>query len=143
MNKRRFNNSGGNFRNPRKNFGRSFRKFPQKIMPNSELIAAIENTKAVNEIKQNQPEAEYVPTNTFEDFKISPQVLENIKLKGYITPTPIQDQIMHSIIEGRDAIGIANTGTGKTAAFLIPLVNKVFRNKLERVLIVAPTHELE
>ena len=111
-------------------------------MPNSELIAAIAATKAVNEIKLTQPEAEYIPTNKFDNFKISPQVLENIKLKGYTAPTPIQDRIMAQIIEGRDVIGIANTGTGKTAAFLIPLVDKVFRNKLERVLIVAPTHEL-
>ena len=143
MNSRRFNNPRG----ARKSFGRGFqrggfRKFPQKIMPNSELIAAIAATKAVNEIKLAEPEAEYIPTNKFEDFKISPQVLENIRIKGYTSPTPIQDQVMHSIIEGRDVIGIANTGTGKTAAFLIPLVNKVFRNKLERVLIVAPTHEL-
>jgi ATP-dependent RNA helicase RhlE len=143
MNKRRFNNKNVNFRRGSgKNFGRGFRKFPQKIMPNSELISAIAATKAVNAIKQTQPEENYVPVNKFEDYNISPQVLENIKLKGYTTPTPIQDQIMHSIIEGRDAIGIANTGTGKTAAFLIPLVDKVFRNKLERVLIVAPTHEL-
>jgi superfamily II DNA/RNA helicase len=141
MNKRRFsNNSGQNFRgNPRRGFGR---KFPQKVMANSELIAAIAATNAVNAAKISLPEADYVPVNKFEDFKISPQVLQNVKLKGYSVPTPIQDQIMHSVIEGRDAIGIANTGTGKTAAFLIPLVDKVFRNKLERVLIVAPTHEL-
>lgn len=142
MNKRRFNNPGV----PRKRFGRGFsrgfRKFPQKIMPNSELLAAIAATKAANEIKLTSPEIAYIPTNKFEDFKISPQVLENIKLKGYTIPTPIQDQIMTQIIENRDVIGIANTGTGKTAAFLIPLVDKVFRNKLERVLIVAPTHEL-
>lgn len=143
MNKRRFTHPGGNPRRSfRGSFNRGFRKFPQRIMPNAELIAAIQATKAVNEIKLTQPEVEYIPTNKFEDFKISPQVLENIKLKGYATPTPIQDQIMAQIIEGRDVIGIANTGTGKTAAFLIPLVDKVFRNKLERVLIVAPTHEL-
>jgi ATP-dependent RNA helicase RhlE len=112
------------------------------VMANSELIAAITAVNAVKEIKQTQPEAPYVPVNKFEDFKISPQVLENVKLKGYTIPTPIQDQIMNSIIEGRDAIGVANTGTGKTAAFLIPLIDKVFRNKLERILIVAPTHEL-
>src|SRR3989344_7528064 len=104
MNKRRFSN---------KHFNRGFRKFPQKIMPNSELIAAIAAIKAVNEIKQSLPEVEYIPINKFEDFKISPQVLENIKLKGYTTPTPIQDRIMAQIIEGRDVIGIANTGTGK------------------------------
>jgi superfamily II DNA/RNA helicase len=92
--------------------------------------------------RQKLPETDYVPVNKFEDFKISPQVLKNVRLKGYSVPTPIQDQIMQSVIEGRDAIGIANTGTGKTATFLIPLVDKVFRNKQERVLIVAPTHEL-
>jgi len=141
MNKRRFgNNSGQNFRGgPRRGFGR---KFPQKVMPNSELIAAIAATNAINAAKESLPEVDYIPVNKFEDFKISPQVLENVKLKGYSVPTPIQDQIMQSVIEGRDAIGIANTGTGKTAAFLIPLVDKVFRNKQERVLIVAPTHEL-
>ena len=112
------------------------------MMANSELIAAIAATNAMNEAKASLPEANYIPVNKFEDFKISPQVLENVKLKGYSVPTPIQDQIMQSVIEGRDAIGIANTGTGKTAAFLIPLVDRVFRNKQERVLIVAPTHEL-
>ncbi len=111
-------------------------------MPNSELIGAIQAGRAVNEIKQTQPEAEFIPQNKFEDFQISPLVLENIKHKGYTLPTPIQDQAIAPIIEGRDVIGIANTGTGKTAAFLIPLVDKVFRNKSERVLIVAPTHEL-
>ena len=144
MTKRRFNNSNQNFRgNPRRKAnGWQKKRFSQKVMANSELIGAIQATRAINEIKQSQPEAEYIPTNKFGDFKISPQILENIKLKGYITPTPIQDQIINPIIEGRDAIGIANTGTGKTAAFLIPLVDKVFRNKAERVLIVAPTHEL-
>ena len=142
MSKYRFSNP----RVPRKSFGkdfqRGFKRFPQKTMPNAELIAAIQATKIANATKQNQPETEYIPTNKFGDFKISPQVLENIKLKGYIIPTPIQDQVISPIIEGRDVIGIANTGTGKTAAFLIPLVDKIFKNKLERVLIVAPTHEL-
>lgn len=141
MHSRRFNNPGGP-RSSGRGFQRGFRKFPQRIMPNAELIGAIQATKAVNEIKLAQPEIAYLPTNKFEDFKISPQVLENIRLKGYAIPTPIQDQVMHSIIAGRDVIGIANTGTGKTAAFLIPLVDKVFRNKAEQVLIVAPTHEL-
>src|ERR1035437_7440541 len=102
MNKRRFNTASGNFRgnsggNSGRGFGRGFRKFPQKVMPNAELIAAIAQTNAINHVKQEQPEADYVPVNKFEDFKISPQVLENIKLKGYISPTPIQDQVIASI----------------------------------------------
>jgi ATP-dependent RNA helicase RhlE len=142
MNKQRFNNSRGSRGGFRRGFSKNSRRFPQKVMPNSELIAAVAATNAVYGMRQAQPEEQYAATNKFEDFKISPQVLENVKLKAYVIPTPIQDQIMNSIIEGRDAIGIANTGTGKTGAFLIPLVDKVFRNKRERVLIVAPTHEL-
>ncbi|MDP2638403.1 MAG: DEAD/DEAH box helicase [Candidatus Levybacteria bacterium] len=138
MNKRRFTNPGG----PRRNFGRSPGRFRRNTMRTSELLGAIQAVKAVNEIKQTQPEVEYVSTNKFEDFKISSEVLNNIKHKGYAMPTPIQDQVISSIIEGRDVIGIANTGTGKTAAFLIPLVDKIFKNKTEQVLIVAPTHEL-
>lgn len=138
MNKRRFTNPGA----PRKSFRRSFGRFKRNVMRNDELIGAIKAVKAVNEIKQTQPEVEYAPTNKFEDFKISSEVLNNIKHKGYTMPTPIQDQVISSIIEGRDVIGIANTGTGKTAAFLIPLVDKVFKDKTEQVLIVAPTHEL-
>ncbi|HLL60226.1 MAG TPA: DEAD/DEAH box helicase, partial [Candidatus Nitrosocosmicus sp.] len=67
---------------------------------------------------------------------------KNILRKGYTTPTPIQDQAILHIIEGKDVIGIANTGTGKTAAFLIPLINKVMNNKSEKVLIITPTREL-
>lgn len=111
-------------------------------MRSSELIGAIQAVKAVKEEKQIQPEEQYIPKNKFEDFHISQQLLSNIKSKGYTIPTPIQDQVVLPIIEGRDVIGIANTGTGKTAAFLIPLIDKVFRNKTEKVLIVAPTHEL-
>jgi len=66
----------------------------------------------------------------------------NIEKKGYVTPTPIQDQAIPHMLEGRDLIGTANTGTGKTAAFLIPLINNVLTKKTSRVLIIAPTREL-
>lgn len=78
----------------------------------------------------------------FGDFLIAEQIKTNILNKGYTTPTPIQDQVIPYVLEGRDVIGIANTGTGKTGAFLIPLVNKVLYNRSQKVLIVAPTHEL-
>lgn len=81
-------------------------------------------------------------THSFMDFPIAPEIIRNVLDKGYKEPTPIQDQAITPILEGRDLIGIANTGTGKTAAFLIPLVNKVLKNKNQKVLIVAPTREL-
>lgn len=84
----------------------------------------------------------YIAKNMFSDFAIESQLKANIEKKGYVAPTPIQDEAIPYILEGRDIIGMANTGTGKTAAFLIPLINNILMNKISRVLIVAPTREL-
>src|SRR3989344_7848440 len=81
---------------------------------------------------QTQAESEvYTPTHAFADFAVDESLKRNIIAKGYTLPTPIQDQAIPSMLEGRDVIGIANTGTGKTAAFLIPLIDKVLKNKVE------------
>jgi superfamily II DNA/RNA helicase len=93
--------------------------------------------------KASLVEAEaYIPEFSFDQFGVHPQLLQNIELRGYTTPTPIQDQAIPYLLEGKDLIGIANTGTGKTAAFLVPLINKVFTNRNLKVLIVVPTREL-
>lgn len=84
----------------------------------------------------------YSAKHKFVDFPLDPQIQKNIAHKGYITPTPIQDQIIPSILEGRDVIGLASTGTGKTAAFLLPLIDKVMKHPGQKVLIVTPTREL-
>lgn len=84
----------------------------------------------------------YVATHTFADFNIAEKIKQNIISKGYTSPTPIQDQAIKPALEGKDVVGIANTGTGKTAAFLIPLINKVYIDRNQKVLIVAPTREL-
>jgi len=84
----------------------------------------------------------YFPKNKFSDFPLCEQIKRNISRRGYITPTQIQDQAMPYILEGKDVIGIAKTGTGKTAAFLIPLINKIFLFPDKKVLIITPTREL-
>jgi superfamily II DNA/RNA helicase len=61
---------------------------------------------------------------------------------GMTTPTPIQDQIIPEILQGHDVIGLAQTGTGKTAAFLVPLIDKTLRDGNRQTLILAPTREL-
>lgn len=78
----------------------------------------------------------------FEDFKLDPRLKKIIKDKGYETPTPIQDRLIPDAIKGSDIVGVANTGTGKTAAFLLPLINKIILNPKEKVLIITPTREL-
>ena len=84
----------------------------------------------------------YLPTHTFGDFKIEAKLKLTIANKNYIYPSPIQDKSIPHSLEGRDILGIADTGTGKTAAFLIPILNKIIKDKNETAIIIAPTREL-
>lgn len=84
----------------------------------------------------------YNPKHKFADFEIHSKLKKNIADCEYIHPTPIQDGAIPHILEGRDLIGVANTGTGKTAAFLLPLIHKTFKYRTEKVLIIVPTREL-
>ena len=80
--------------------------------------------------------------NTFLDFGFCSEINKNLLNRNYSIPTPIQDQSIAPILKGRDLIGLANTGTGKTAAFLLPLIEKCFADKAKKVLIITPTREL-
>lgn len=87
-------------------------------------------------------EAQYVPTNTFSDFHIHEQLAINLAKKNFVAPSPIQDQAIPVALEGGDIIGIASTGTGKTAAFLIPIINKLMKDRSHTAMVLAPTREL-
>ena len=80
----------------------------------------------------------------FEQFSLDRRIVAQIKAVGYTTPTPIQQQAIPVVLEGRDVMGIAQTGTGKTAAFMLPILQRLTKGPLRRVraLIVAPTREL-
>lgn len=81
---------------------------------------------------------------SFENFAFHPQITAGISLAGYTTPTPIQNQTIQPVLDGRDVLGLAQTGTGKTAAFVLPILQHLIkgpRGKL-RALIIAPTREL-
>jgi len=99
-------------------------------------------SKFINKATPIADEVPYTSQHSFSDFCISEQIKQNISRSGYINPTPIQDQAIPELLSGRDLVGIANTGTGKTAAFLIPLIDKILKNRREQVLIMAPTREL-
>lgn len=81
-------------------------------------------------------------THTFQEFGLDPVLVENVLQHGYTQPTPIQDQAIPILMEGKDIVGIANTGTGKTAAFLLPLIHKLVNDQTQGALILAPTREL-
>ncbi len=103
---------------------------------------ALDPARFINKAVALGEEAAYEAKHEFRDFDIDRRLIGAATNKGYRTPTPIQDQIIPYISEGRDVVGIADTGTGKTAAFLLPLIDKLLRARTERLLIVAPTREL-
>ena len=85
---------------------------------------------------------DYAPQHRFDDFEIDERLKANQLAKGFEVPSPIQDQTIPLGLQGRDVIGIANTGTGKTAAFAIPLIHGLMTRQNAKALIVAPTREL-
>jgi len=102
----------------------------------------IDPAKFINKAVITEEAEHFKPEHLFQDFKIDDHLKRSIVAKGYAVPTPIQDRAIPHILRGTDIVGIANTGTGKTGAFLIPLIQKVRLNKKEKVLILAPTREL-
>ncbi len=81
---------------------------------------------------------------SFEDLGLAPEILRAVKAKNYETPTPIQSKAIPAILEGRDVIGCAQTGTGKTAGFTLPILHRlrVGKSPSLRVLVLVPTREL-
>ena len=131
----KFHNSGPRARGPIKSSG--VRPINKRKQPSFSDIS-----KFVNKAVITEDVAVYVPEHKFNDFTLEQLLKDNISKKGYITPTPIQDRAIPHLLRGEDIVGVANTGTGKTAAFLIPLINKILVAKSERALVVAPTREL-
>src|SRR3972149_7590760 len=95
--------------------------------------------RAKEESAKGEPAASGI---NFSEYNITDKLKRNISDHGYSVPTAIQEKAIPQILAGRDIIGIANTGTGKTAAFLITLINKSYLDRNQRVLIVVPTREL-
>jgi len=102
----------------------------------------IDVNKFINKAVITETIEKFVPEHKFSDFNIDARLKATITKKGYVDPTPIQDRSIPHILQGRDIVGIANTGTGKTAAFLVPLISKVIQNPKEKVIIIVPTREL-
>jgi len=110
----------------------SRRPFGQSINPARFINKAVPVTQAET----------FIPDNSFTDFDLNPNLMANILAKGYDAPTLVQDKIIHHILKGSDVVGVADTGTGKTGAFLIPLIEKIVKNPKVKVIIIAPTREL-
>ena len=141
-------NSNNHRGGPRRQFSsgpRPFRRGRPPVRRGKSVPGAqyIDPSKFVNKVTVTTEEvAEYKPEHAFTDFKIDDKLKKVIIDRGYKLPTPIQDRTIPHILGGADVVGIANTGTGKTAAFLIPLIDRVLHDKNHQTLIVCPTREL-
>lgn len=102
----------------------------------------IDTSKFIHKAVITEEVEHFIPEHQFTDFVIDEELKRAVVAKGYTTPTPIQDRAIPHVLKGQDVVGIANTGTGKTAAFLIPLISKVRLDPKAQVLIVVPTREL-
>lgn len=140
---------GGGSRRPNSSSGRG--GFGQNRRPqfggrgrrNGAMGHYIDPSRFINKVTTVTEETPvFKPEHSFTDFAIDARLKATIVAKGYKDPTPIQDKTIPHILKGSDLVGIANTGTGKTAAFLIPLIQKVLVNPSENVLVIVPTREL-
>jgi superfamily II DNA/RNA helicase len=106
--------------------------------PRKEYIHPSRFVKAAKPVE----EVAYVPTHAFADFMAHQILQDNIAARGFTTPSPIQDQAIPAGLAGQDVIGIANTGTGKTLAFAVPVLHRLMSTPGSKALIMAPTREL-
>lgn len=103
----------------------------------------IHSSRFINKAVVGEVEAPYVSQNAFADFALNDRTQATLKAMGFETPSAIQDQAIVPALEGKDVIGLANTGTGKTAAFLLPIIERLSDDNAHlSALILAPTREL-
>ena len=99
-------------------------------------------TRFINTNPTEVSEEVYTPKHTFNTFGLHPRIAHSVQELGLTTPTPIQDKVIPLILTSNDVVGLAETGTGKTAAFLLPLIHKTIQDSWRQTLILAPTREL-
>ena len=112
-------------------------------IPIEEDKIELKNKISKNEKNNDQKKNSY-KIEGFDDFGFNSSILESLHKKGYKSPTPIQKESIPELMLGRDLLGQAQTGTGKTAAFALPLIEKLYKNKEQnaKVLVMTPTREL-
>ncbi len=96
-------------------------------------------------VKKAQPviETQYISHRAIQDLPVNQSIIANLLQKGYVAPTEIQDKSIEPILKGADLMGLAQTGTGKTGAFLIPLAHNLLgKNPANQILVISPTREL-
>ena len=132
-----------NFRNSDNRCNHSMAKNHRNYRYNNKRPIRVNPSRYINKAIEPEVEVPYEPTNSFADFGLNKQTLTTLSYLNYNKPSEIQDKCIPLSLEGHDIIGLANTGTGKTAAFLLPIINKLASTRqINSVLILSPTREL-
>lgn len=134
-------NFNRNFSRGSKNFSGRSRQFNNSKRAPKRRGAYIDPQMFIRQAEPIEAVA-YTAVNQIGQLPVVEALKQNLLKKGYTSLMPIQDQSIPHLLAGKDLIGIANTGTGKTSAFLVPMINKVFKDDRQKVLIVTPTREL-
>ncbi|MDO8650345.1 MAG: DEAD/DEAH box helicase [Candidatus Berkelbacteria bacterium] len=125
----------------RPSLGRSRQQRTGRRNPSSGS-GGVHPSRYINKSEDLPIELPYVSTHSFDDFGLNNQIVERVIRRGYVTPTPIQDRAIPFVMAGSDVIGLADTGTGKTAVFLLPLIHRMLSDRSQKALIIVPTREL-
>ena len=124
---------------------------PSDVEKDDATDAAASSATSINETPSESADKEISDDDdvgdeslvTFDDLGLSPEVLEAVKLAGYETPSPIQAKAIPALLQGANLLGTAQTGTGKTAAFSLPLLSRInFNGRETSMLVLTPTREL-
>ncbi len=116
---------------------------PHKRRGSGPKQSTVHYSRYINKAVTKEEDVPYEPTHTFDTFGLNPRTAATLRHLSFTKPSAIQDQSIPPALLGKDIIGLANTGTGKTAAFLLPTIEKLNANPvLSSVLILAPTREL-
>ncbi len=132
----------GGFRNSRGGGGGGRRGGAPAARRQKRVMPTFDPTQFINKNPVEIKEEAYQSKHRFSDFAIDGRLKKTIAEMGLETPSPIQDQVIPLILEGNDVVGLAETGTGKTAAFLIPLIERKKQDFKKTTLILTPTREL-
>ncbi len=129
--------------NKNRNQNRPFKKRGPQPQRNRRKQSSVDINLLTQKAASQPVVEEFKASRTFNEMPLHPQLKSAIAKKGYKHPTEIQDRSLEALLEGRDIMGIAQTGTGKTGAFLIPIIHRLLENKRNfQTLVMVPTREL-
>ncbi len=137
INRRKSNNKPANAA------GRYRSNKPNNGNKKNKRVSTLDPKQLINKSVQLTEEQDFIPNQSYEQLPININLKANLLKKGFVFPTQIQEETLAHLKAGKDLIGIANTGTGKTGAFLIPMIDRLLEQpKSFKTLVVVPTREL-